>query len=138
MKTKQITNARMLAAAQARLAAHLQTRPATDSERDTIRANYLAEAAKCEARSHDRYTPRTASEIGHGPDAVELQHVEGRLVAASVLEGLRQSNLAMRLRMQADAWTGPMSAAWDRTRQELQARVDYYAGLVAREQPNEV
>lgn len=130
MQTK-LTSKAMLAAAQKQLAAHLATRPATDTERDTIRQDLLSAAAECDRRVGLRYRPQTASEIGHGPDAVELQHVEGRLVAQSVLEGMRQQNLAMRYRMQADAWVGPSTAAWDRTRSELQARVDYYAGLVA-------
>jgi hypothetical protein len=130
---KQLTNAAMLKAAQQRLAEHMATRQATDSERDAIRDRLLAEAAECERRSHERYTPRTASEIGHGPHAVEEQHGEGQLVAASVLEGLRQANLAMRLRMQAAAWGGDMGTAWEATRIELQARVDHYQGLVAGE-----
>jgi len=127
---KQLTNAAMLGTAQRRLAEHMATRPATDSERDAIRDGLLADAAECESRSHERYTPKTAAEIGRGPHAVEGQHDEGRKAAASVLEGMRQSNLAMRLRMRAAAWSGDMATAWESTRVELKARVDHYQSLV--------
>jgi len=96
---KQLTNAAMLGTAQRRLAEHMATRPATDSERH----------------------------------AVEGQHDEGRKAAASVLEGMRQSNLAMRLRMRAAAWSGDMATAWESTRVELKARVDHYQSLVDKE-----
>ena len=128
---KQLTDAVMLQAAQKRLAEHMETRPASAHERDAIRDRLMAEAAECEKKSLERYKPRTSAEIGRGPYAIEEQHSEGRMVAESVLEGLRQDNMAMRLRMEAAAWGGDMAEAWEVTRIELQARVDYYQRLVS-------
>jgi hypothetical protein len=129
MFSRELNDSVMLQAAQRRLSEHLATRPATDVERDAIRQLLLTEAAACESRKHNRYTPRTAADIGHGPHAVEEQHWEGICVAQSCQEGLRQANLAMRLQLQAAAWEGSMETAWEKTRVDLQARVDHYQRL---------
>lgn len=130
MKTMNLSDRAMLAAARRALARHLATRPASAIEAADCRQQLLDRAAEHDRLSRLRHRPLTASEIGHGPDAVQIQHAEGRAVTASVMSGLWHAAQASRLRLESDCWAVDQAAAWDRTRAELQARVDHYAALV--------
>lgn len=118
-----ITNAQMLAAARARLAEHLETRPATATEAqanvDTHRSaaqNLREKAEAMRARTipcgWDR--PENAAQIG-----------ADRTRAAEEME-----SRALKEEMAADSWEAAAGGApiWEQTRSELQERVDYYRG----------
>lgn len=131
---KQLTNQWMLRAAQQRLAEHMATRPATRAEADTIRQTHLDAAVELEADAKSViYQPRTAAEIGRGKHAVGDQHQEGIRHSQSLTESLHLRAMAAKERLHAAAWecdSDDMTAIWEATRSELQARVDHYQRLV--------
>lgn len=128
-----LTNQQMLAAARKRLAEHVSTRPASRREANARRQAHLDAANKLDARAVSVVTrPRTASEIGHGPDASDEQHVDGIAHSRSITQKLHHQANAAKERLCAVAWEcddEDMTEVWEGTRTELQERVDYYNRL---------
>jgi hypothetical protein len=100
---RKLTNAVMLAAAQRKLAMHLETRPATKAEAASIRASLLQRSAALrQAAGASDTSARLALQWRADADAIDLQ---------------------------AAAWDGDMTAAWNATKAAFQARVAYYESL---------
>lgn len=137
-----LTDAVMLRAAKRRLAEHLATRPATKAEADAIRDHFEAEAASLRAAAGQLADPKIEVGALRRREWTDATMRESRPVWPAVYREIRAcredrgrlEHAARLAESQAAAWEcdGPdMSAAWEATRAELQARVDYYARLVA-------
>lgn len=112
MKTMNLSDRAMLAAARRALARHLATRPASAIEAADCRQQLLDRAAEQDRLSRERLPPLSSG------------------ASAGVMSGLWHAAQASRLRLDAECWAVDQAAAWERTRAELQARVDHYAALV--------
>jgi hypothetical protein len=105
-----ISDGKMLAAAQRRLKDHLRTRPATSEERQHISAKYAETSMAYQNVANARR--EKASRCGDLLKWAACDQREAALAAAN-----------------AAAWT--IDTAWASTREELEGRVDYYTRLVA-------
>lgn len=121
---KPISNLQMLLAARRRLAEHMQTVPATAAQAADITEFYERKAEECRAKAADLFENSTEFHEGEQPGTAGLR------ANYRVKASLELRNCAAHYDLHADAWRKSTDATWDATRDELQARVDYYESLV--------
>lgn len=133
---KSLTDRDMLRAAERALEAHLASRPASRSEAQQLADEFRAAATRHirSAEALEGCAPPTADAFGRGPWVPDERSAANRAHTRDLQEAGRLRQMAVKATGKAEAWDlvagGPEGAAWEMTRAEYQARVDYYRGLI--------